>query len=87
MQTTFRNVHSSRFSRDPFQESLLALVISSVPVALVGDDGVDERDEDVASALGGGKPLVEVSEAAWVHQQVTLLQVRHRAVVPDGYWR
>ena len=66
-----------------FKESLLALVVPSVPVALVGDVGVHKRDEDVPSALGGGKPLMEVGQAARVGQQVTLLQVSHGAVVPD----
>lgn len=44
---------------------------------------VNEGDHNVAGALGDFESLVEVREAAGVHQQPALLGVAHRAVVPE----
>ena len=50
--------------------------------ASAGHSGVDERDEDVSRSGGCGQAFVEVGQAARVDENVTLLQVRYRAVVP-----
>ena len=52
-------------------------------VAVSSQACVDERDQDVAGALGGGQALVKVGQPARVDQHVTLGQVGDGTVVPE----
>lgn len=44
---------------------------------------IDERDHDVARALGHVQTLVEVRQTAGMHQDVALFRVGDSAVVPN----